>query len=95
MINLLSWPSTLVQTSIRIFLKILIHLYRLLLSPLLGVNCRYHPSCSAYALEALDRHGLRRGSWLAAARLARCHPWGGHGVDPVPDTKQSSTPFLK
>jgi uncharacterized protein len=48
--------------------------------------CRYHPSCSTYALEALRRHGLARGAWLAARRLARCHPWGAHGHDPVPDT---------
>jgi uncharacterized protein len=47
--------------------------------------CRYLPSCSEYAIEALTRHGAARGSWLAARRLARCHPWGGHGADPVPE----------
>ena len=47
--------------------------------------CRYLPSCSQYAVEALTRHGAARGSWLAARRLARCHPWGGHGADPVPE----------
>ena len=49
--------------------------------------CRYDPSCSSYALEALERHGALRGSWLTVRRLARCHPWGGHGWDPVPDGK--------
>ena len=47
--------------------------------------CRYWPSCSSYAIEAIERHGARKGSWLAVARISRCHPWGGHGVDPVPD----------
>jgi len=47
--------------------------------------CRYWPSCSNYALEALERHGAVRGSWLAARRIGRCQPWGGHGVDPVPE----------
>lgn len=46
--------------------------------------CRYWPSCSSYAHEALEQHGLVRGAWMAARRLARCHPWGGHGIDPVP-----------
>ncbi len=47
--------------------------------------CRYVPSCSAYAIEALERHGARRGAWLAVRRLLRCHPWGGFGADPVPE----------
>lgn len=49
--------------------------------------CRYHPSCSNYALEALEIHGARHGSWLAVRRLLRCHPWGGSGWDPVPERK--------
>jgi putative membrane protein insertion efficiency factor len=48
-------------------------------------TCRFHPSCSTYAMEAIERHGAARGSWLAARRLARCQPFGGYGVDPVPD----------
>lgn len=50
-----------------------------------GSGCRFHPTCSAYAAQALRRHGAGRGSWLALRRLARCHPWGGCGEDPVPD----------
>ena len=58
--------------------------YRLFLSPWVGHGCRYHPTCSAYALEALEKHGALKGSWLAARRTARCNPWGGSGVDPGP-----------
>jgi putative membrane protein insertion efficiency factor len=59
--------------------------YRLLLSPWLGHSCRFTPTCSAYALEALGRHGAAKGGWLAFRRLMRCHPWGGSGIDNVPD----------
>lgn len=61
-----------------------IRIYKLLISPLLGGHCRYLPSCSEYAEEALRSHGAFRGSILAAKRLLRCHPWGGSGFDPVP-----------
>lgn len=58
--------------------------YRALISPLYGQVCRYHPSCSAYALEAVTVHGSLRGSWLAGSRLLSCHPWAAGGYDPVP-----------
>jgi len=61
-----------------------VYLYRLFISPLLGPACRYAPSCSAYALEAIAVHGPLRGWFLALRRLLRCHPWGGSGYDPVP-----------
>jgi putative membrane protein insertion efficiency factor len=62
--------------------------YRLLFSPWVGHNCRYQPTCSVYALEALQKHGGLRGGWLAFRRICRCHPWGGSGYDPVPDTER-------
>lgn len=62
-----------------------VRLYRLLLSPVLGPSCRFAPSCSAYAAEALLAHGAVAGSLLAVRRIARCHPWGGQGYDPVPE----------
>jgi hypothetical protein len=65
-------------------LQLLVHAYRMTLSPLLGPSCRFEPSCSAYALEALERHGARRGAWLSVRRLLRCHPFHATGYDPVP-----------
>ena len=62
----------------------LLRLYRLFISPLYGQVCRYHPSCSAYALQAVTEYGALRGTWLAARRLLRCHPWAAVGYDPVP-----------
>jgi putative membrane protein insertion efficiency factor len=62
----------------------LLRAYRQLISPMYGQVCRYHPSCSAYALEAVETHGALRGCWLAIRRLGRCHPWASGGYDPVP-----------
>lgn len=61
--------------------------YRLLLSPLLRASCRFYPTCSAYASEAIDTHGALRGSWLALKRILKCHPWHPGGVDAVPPSK--------
>jgi putative membrane protein insertion efficiency factor len=70
-------------------LKAPIHLYRWFLSPFLGGQCRFYPSCSSYALEAIDRHGAGLGSALAVKRICRCHPWGGAGHDPVPEARHA------
>jgi putative membrane protein insertion efficiency factor len=72
-----------------------VRLYQLLLSPVLPPRCRYLPTCSDYALEALARHGAWHGSWLALGRLLRCHPWGGSGYDPVPAPRCGCDTHLK
>ncbi|MGB1441104.1 MAG: membrane protein insertion efficiency factor YidD [Candidatus Puniceispirillaceae bacterium] len=71
----------------KLFGKVLIGvitLYRLFVSPLLGTNCRFQPSCSAYGIEAITRHGALKGGWLTVRRISKCHPWGASGYDPVP-----------
>jgi uncharacterized protein len=68
----------------RRFFIFLISCYKVLLSPFLGNNCRFYPSCSSYAQEAIAEHGVIKGSYLAARRLSKCHPWHEGGVDPVP-----------
>lgn len=81
MVNRVSWSRRLVLLGIRG--------YQLTVSPLIGPRCRFHPSCSHYAAEAVERHGLIRGSGLALARLGRCHPFNPGGYDPVPPSKES------
>ena len=61
-----------------------IKLYQIIISPILGPNCRYHPTCSQYSIEAINKHGPFKGTWLAIKRISSCHPWGGSGHDPVP-----------
>jgi len=63
---------------------LLVKIYQLVISPWLGPKCRFNPSCSHYAIEAFNKHGVFRGFWLTIKRIARCHPWGGSGYDPVP-----------
>jgi len=67
----------------------LVRIYQYTISPLLPPTCRYLPTCSAYAAQAVKRHGPFTGGWLALRRIARCHPWGGHGYDPVPPSGPS------
>jgi putative membrane protein insertion efficiency factor len=70
---LIGWP-----------LILLIRIYQWVISPIIGPKCRYQPTCSHYAVDALKKHGPFKGFWLAIRRIARCHPWGGSGWDPVP-----------
>jgi putative membrane protein insertion efficiency factor len=65
-------------------LVLLIKGYQLLISPLLPPSCRYQPTCSQYAKEALNKYGLFKGGWFAIKRISKCHPWGGSGYDPIP-----------
>jgi hypothetical protein len=78
--NPLKWISS----AIVFLLSLPIHFYRLCISPMLPKQCRFTPTCSQYALEALKKHGPIKGLWLTIKRISRCHPWGGSGYDPVP-----------
>ena len=69
-----------------------IRLYQWFISPLLGPSCRYSPSCSHYMIEAIFEWGIFKGTWLGLKRISRCHPWGGHGEDPVPKRNKSTKP---
>lgn len=68
-------------------LQLFVRLYQVCVSPFLGANCRYMPTCSAYALQALEKHGAVKGAWLSVKRVCRCHPFASHGYDPVPTKK--------
>jgi uncharacterized protein len=75
--------------SLRRSLQVPVHLYRRFISPLKPPTCRFYPTCSAYALEALEVHGAWKGSWLAARRICRCHPFHPGGIDHVPPRRES------
>ena len=76
-----------------LLLRALIQIYRWTIAPLLGPRCRFHPSCSAYALEAITTHGPWRGMWLAMRRIGRCQPWNAGGFDPVPPASRLPSPL--
>lgn len=78
---------------LQLLLKGPIHAYRWTLRPYMGWTCRHLPTCSEYALEAIDKNGPWRGAWLTVARLSRCHPWGSSGYDPVPEIRDVRHPF--
>ncbi|MCJ8208931.1 membrane protein insertion efficiency factor YidD [Mucilaginibacter sp. RS28] len=73
-----------IKTIIGSFFLLLIKIYQLAISPILGASCRYTPTCSQYGAEAIKKYGPFKGGWLTLKRIGRCHPWGGHGHDPVP-----------
>ena len=80
-------PPRPVHSFRKLFARLLltpVYIYRYFISPLLGVKCRFAPTCSAYTIEAVEKHGALRGGWLAVKRIGRCHPFGGSGYDPVP-----------
>lgn len=72
-------------------IRLILRGYQLFISPLLGNHCRFYPSCSQYAIDAVEKHGTLRGSLLAIRRLSRCHPWHEGGVDPVPEPRNTRT----
>lgn len=71
----------------------IVRLYQLTISPYLPSSCRYHPTCSTYAIEALREHGVVKGGWLTVKRIGRCHPWGESGYDPVPRHRDRQSQF--
>lgn len=75
------------EVILRLPVRGLIRSYQLLISPLIGPRCRYLPTCSTYMLEAIETHGVFKGLAMGLKRIGRCHPWGGHGYDPVPEKR--------
>ena len=85
--NVLAAQANCILHAMKRLLVGLIKAYRYFLSPLLGPSCRFYPTCSAYAVEAVETHGAIKGAWLALKRILKCHPWHSGGVDPVPPRK--------
>ena len=78
------------MTPFAYILSLPIRLYRLAFSPWVGSNCRFMPTCSEYAMESLKKYGLIKGTYLSIKRIGKCHPWGGHGYDPLPMKKEKN-----
>ena len=78
------WLIRSISSALTALMILMIRIYQRCVSPMLGQNCRFVPTCSQYAVEALRRHGPLKGGWLTVRRILRCHPWGGSGFDPVP-----------
>lgn len=78
------WLIRSIASALTALMILMIRIYQRCISPMLGQNCRFVPTCSQYAVEALRRHGPLKGGWLTVRRILRCHPWGGSGFDPVP-----------
>ena len=91
MIRIIASVMSVVRRGLAKLLAMPIHLYRYAISPMLPPSCRFYPTCSEYALQALREHGPLGGSWLAVRRICRCHPWNNGGLDPVPDKFAPST----
>jgi uncharacterized protein len=89
----LATPLAEVSRVMRQIMIFLIRLYQTILSPFIGQHCRFYPSCSAYSLEAIEKHGAMRGFWLSLKRISRCHPWHEGGVDPVPEPEPQKKQF--
>lgn len=87
--------ATVIDLALRPVFKAPIYLYRYTLSFFMGRHCRHEPSCSLYALEAIDMNGVWKGLWLTIARISRCGPWGSHGFDPVPDLQDVHYPLWR
>ena len=79
-----------VSRLLRVIFVGLIRFYQLAISPMLGANCRYTPTCSQYGIDAIREWGPLKGGWMALKRFTRCHPWGGHGYDPVPKKEKGT-----